>query len=254
MIRAARAKGMVVETNWDWHKDEVRQVARKLGIDERIASRQPFPGPGLAIRLVCHENHAEAELQLREQVADVMADLKTTYKAEALPIKTVGVQGDNRTYRYLSLLWGRGMEFDCETIYRIGHSLPNRVSAVNRVAYILNRADIKSPVSCHRLYISRENMELLRKLDHIVTQSLNRPPVSQVLAVLVPIGVDKKLSVAIRAFVTNDYMTGRPAFIGEDVEKDVISELVAKIEKSFPEIDLILYDITSKPPATVEWQ
>lgn len=58
IIRKAREKGLVVETNWDWHKDEVRQVARMLGIDESIASRQPFPGPGLAVRVVCHDGQA----------------------------------------------------------------------------------------------------------------------------------------------------------------------------------------------------
>jgi GMP synthase PP-ATPase subunit len=49
-------------------------------------------------------------------------------------------------------------------------------------------------------------------------------------------------------------MTGRPAFIGGDITKELVAELVAEIEKGLPEIDLILYDVTSKPPATVEWQ
>ena len=60
IIRQARAKGMVVETNWDWHKDEVRQVARMLGIDEEIASRQPFPGPGLGVRVMCNTGELQA--------------------------------------------------------------------------------------------------------------------------------------------------------------------------------------------------
>jgi GMP synthase (glutamine-hydrolysing) len=69
-----------------------------------------------------------------------------------------------------------------------------------------------------------------------------------------PVGINRRYSVAIRTIITSDFMTGRPASIGKDISKDVISELVADIESGFPEIDLILYDITSKPPATVEWQ
>ena len=49
-------------------------------------------------------------------------------------------------------------------------------------------------------------------------------------------------------------MTGRPAIIGSEVTRDTMAQLVAEIEAGLPEIDLILYDVTSKPPATVEWQ
>ena len=47
-VRDAREKGLIIETNSDWHKDEVRKVAKKLGLDDEIAYRQPFPGPGLS--------------------------------------------------------------------------------------------------------------------------------------------------------------------------------------------------------------
>ena len=49
-------------------------------------------------------------------------------------------------------------------------------------------------------------------------------------------------------------MTGRPGNIGRDMAVETLKELTAEIEARFPEIDLILYDITSKPPATVEWE
>ena len=66
IVRQARKKGLIVETNADWHKDEVRRVARKLGLDEAIASREPFPGPGLAIRLICHDKNEEVEITSEE--------------------------------------------------------------------------------------------------------------------------------------------------------------------------------------------
>jgi GMP synthase (glutamine-hydrolysing) len=128
------------------------------------------------------------------------------------------------------------------------------VDGINRVAYVLNKKQVDSEVNCHEMYINEETIGLLRELDHVVTARLNKPPMSQVLAVLLPVGVTKKYSVAIRTFITNDYMTGRPASIGPDVGREEIAGLVDEIDRGFGEIDLILYDVTSKPPATVEWQ
>ncbi len=254
MIREARARGMVVETNWDWHKDEVRKVARTLGIDEKIASRQPFPGPGLAIRLICHDGSNKIEPDVADTFNKMITEYGDEYRGEVLPIRSVGVQGDNRSYRRLAVVWGKGMAFDWKKVYKIGTDIPNRIRGINRVAYVLNKKEVTGKIQAYKMNISRDNLHLLRELDHIVTEKLNKPPMSQVLAVLVPIGVNKKHSVAIRTFITNDYMTGRPAFIGQDVTAEVIESLVDEIESKFPEIDLILYDVTSKPPATVEWE
>jgi GMP synthase (glutamine-hydrolysing) len=104
------------------------------------------------------------------------------------------------------------------------------------------------------MYISKTNLDLLRELDQVVTDKLNRPPISQVLAVLLPVGIEKKYSVAIRTFITNDFMTGRPAVIGRDIDLELITSLVDEIVAQFYEIEFVLYDVTSKPPATVEWQ
>jgi len=254
MIRKARERGMVIETNWDWHKDEVRKVARKLGIAETIASRQPFPGPGLAIRTICYDGEGEVDPMVRERFDNLIDVMGDGYSGSVLPIKTVGVQGDHRTYRHLSLLWGKSFDFEWERIYKIGTTIPNKLDGVNRVAYIMNVKEVIGKLNCTPFYLNEENLDLLRELDYLVTEALNKPPVSQVLAVLVPVGIDRKLSVAIRTIVTNDYMTGRPAFIGSDVEPGVVRELTDKIISDFPEIEFVLYDVTSKPPATVEWQ
>lgn len=254
VIRLARAEGRVVETNWDWHKDEVRQVARKLGIAESMASRQPFPGPGLAIRSICYDGKGSVSREIVGEFNAVMERLGDGYDGDVLPIKTVGVQGDLRSFQHLSVIWGKGMELDWDQIYMIGTQLPNRVNRINRVAYILNRADLDARIKCREMYLNRDTVGLLQELDFVVSKALNRPPISQVPTVLVPIGITRKYSVAIRTFITNDYMTGRPAFIGQDIDREIITGLVDEIEQKFSEIDLVLYDITSKPPATVEWQ
>ena len=103
--------------------------------------------------------------------------------------------------------------------------------------------------------IADENVDLLRELDSIVTTKLEDAKVSQTFAVLIPIGINKKYSVAIRTFVTNDFMTGRPGEIGKEVSKEKIQEIVKEIEEKFGDkIEFVIYDVTSKPPATTEWQ
>lgn len=256
IVRKAREKGLVVETNWDWHKDEVRQVARALGIDENIAGRQPFPGPGLAIRMICNDGKSQITETQYQNVNKLMGELGEPYgyQGTVIPIKSVGVQGDCRSFRYLSIISGKGAAFEWERIYQIGKNLPNRVDFINRVAYVLNKERLDGEITCYPMVLQPKNVELLREVDDLVVKQLNKKPISQVFAVLLPIGISKKYSVAIRTFITNDFMTGRPAFIGEDVTRDIINELAADIENKFSEIDLVLYDITSKPPATVEWQ
>lgn len=254
IVRKAREKGLVVETNWDWHKDEVRQVARILGISETIASRQPFPGPGLAVRMLCNTGKNIVTQEELDIFSGLMRELKMERQGQIVPVKTVGVQGDCRSYRHLSILWGQATNFNWDEVYRIAKTLPNKVDFINRVAYVLNYKTIHLPIQCHEMYIDHQSVELLREVDNMVTSALSGGDISQTFAVLLPIGVEKKYSVAIRTFVTNDFMTGRPAIIGKEVQADTLNQLVQQIEDRLPEIDLILYDVTSKPPATVEWQ
>ena len=105
------------------------------------------------------------------------------------------------------------------------------------------------------MHISDENVDLLREIDKIVTTNLEDAKVSQTFAVLIPIGITKKYSIAIRTFVTNDFMTGRPGEIGKEVSKESIEIIVNEIEKKYGDkIEFVIYDVTSKPPATTEWQ
>lgn len=268
IIRRAREQGLIVETNWDWHKDEVREVARTLGIDETIASRQPFPGPGLAIRLICNDGTQVITRDQQDEFTKTMDELTCDYMGTIVPLKTVGVQGDCRSYQYLAIFTGGIDALEWDHMYRIGTELPNKLSFVNRVAYILNRKDFGGDIVCSQMYLEHENLGLLREIDFMVRKYLDKPPVSQVFAVLLPIGIKVssslnsgdsvsrriKFSVAIRSFITNDYMTGRPAIIGKDVSVETMKELTHKIEAQFEEIEFVLYDVTSKPPATVEWE
>ena len=117
------------------------------------------------------------------------------------------------------------------------------------------KLDVTESINCYDMKINDECVDLLRELDKIVTSKLEKSKANQTFAVLVPIGITKKYSVAIRTFVTNDFMTGRPAAIGTEADKGAIEEIIKEIEENFSDkIEFVMYDVTSKPPATCEWQ
>ena len=255
IVRKARKKGLIVETNSDWHKDEVRKVARMLGLEESIASRQPFPGPGLAIRLICHNK--EEEVTITEDEIKKLQEIMncTEEQAQIIPIKSVGVQGDCRSYKNLGIIYGNGLNFDWNSVTTLAKKITDSINTINRIAYILNSNHINEPIKCFDMKINDECVDLLRELDNIVTSNLEGSKVSQTFAVLAPIGITKKYSVVIRTFVTNDFMTGRPGEIGTEVDKHNIENIINEIENRFHDkIEFVMYDVTSKPPATCEWQ
>ena len=254
-VRDAREKGLIIETNSDWHKDEVRKVAKKLGLDDEIAYRQPFPGPGLSIRVIGHDRSHENSIEKSD--TDLMKDIlnEGDYNGQILPLRSVGVQGDCRSYKNLSVMYGKGLDFDWELVSKKAKEITDKIHTVNRVAYILNEKELSEPIKCFDMNINDESVDLIREIDSIVTSNLKNSKANQTFAVLIPIGITKKYSVAIRTFVTNDFMTGRPAIVGSEVEKRNIQDILDIIKEKFSDkIEFVLYDVTSKPPATCEWE
>ncbi len=134
-------------------KDEVREVGRKLGLPDEIVMRQPFPGPGLAVRLLGPVNRKDLDT-LREADAIIVEEMKNAglyYKiwqafAVFIPVKTVGVMGDERTYENVIALRAvesqDGMTADWvrlpyELLERIASRVINEVRGINRVVYDL---------------------------------------------------------------------------------------------------------------------
>lgn len=265
VIRALRDRGHVIETNWDWHKDEVRKVARMLGLDEEIASRQPFPGPGLGVRLICCEGAVEP--QPPEVVKDVEDFVGSAgdgkYSVCLGPVQSVGVQGDCRSYKTLSTLYRKDQDsaldlVNWDEVMDIAREIPNKYGFINRVAFCL---DGKNPeakyIKCEGMHISHDTAELLRNIDDIVTRNIMNSNIAQCFAVLFPMSVDdgKKYSCAIRAVCTSDFMTARSAKPGKDFSVEALQNTVKEITEAVGDkISMIFYDVTGKPPATVEWE
>ena len=260
IVRQARERGMIIETNWDWHKDEVRQVARMLGLDESIASRQPFPGPGLCVRIICADT--AAALPDEANLARLNAVLEGTgCHAAVAPMNSVGVQGDHRSYRHLAVLSSENTDVqnaDWTKIFEVAKRIPNECDFINRVTYrVAGGAAAFGKFTFKPLHIGYESTDLLREVDAIVTGKLMNKKISQCFAVLLPFadGEEGKYSVAMRAVCTTDFMTARPAVPGEDFSTAALKEAADEIMKNFGDkISSVYYDVTGKPPATVEWE
>jgi GMP synthase (glutamine-hydrolysing) len=144
-------KMKLIEPLRDLFKDEVRRIGRDLGMPEDILGRQPFPGPGLAVRIL-GEVTAERVAILQEADDIVVTEIKAAglYKqiwqsfAVLLPVKSVGVMGDQRTYANTCAVRAvhseDGMTADWvplpyEVLKRISSRIVNEVRGINRVVY-----------------------------------------------------------------------------------------------------------------------
>ena len=141
----------LIEPLRDLFKDEVRAVGEELGLPEEIVWRQPFPGPGLAVRIIGEVTRERLEI-LREGDAIVLEEVRRAglygelwQSFAVLPaVRTVGVQGDARTYAYPLIVravtsddamtadWAR---LPYELLERISSRVINEVPGINRVAY-----------------------------------------------------------------------------------------------------------------------
>jgi GMP synthase (glutamine-hydrolysing) len=147
----AHMKMQLVEPLRELFKDEVRALGRELGLPEAFVGRHPFPGPGLAIRVPGAISRDKLEI-LRKADAIYLEEIRSAglynaiWQAFAvlLPVKTVGVMGDDRTYDYVCALRAvtssDGMTadfypFTYEFLARVSTRLVNEVKGINRVVY-----------------------------------------------------------------------------------------------------------------------
>ena len=143
----------IIEPLRDLFKDEVRKAGLELGIPEKLVFRQPFPGPGLGIRII-GEVTAEkvqivqdADAIYREEIANAGLDQEINqYFAALTNMRSVGVMGDERTYDYavalravktIDFMTAESAEIPYEVLNRVMNRVINEVKGVNRVFYDL---------------------------------------------------------------------------------------------------------------------
>ncbi|MCW8848602.1 MAG: GMP synthase (glutamine-hydrolyzing), partial [Melioribacteraceae bacterium] len=141
----------LIEPFKELFKDEVREIGELLGLPHEFVHRHPFPGPGLAVRVL--GEITESKLTLLKEVDDIyisaLKEFDLYYKiwqafAVLLPVQTVGVMGDARTYEFVVALravnssdgmtadWYR---FENEFLEYVSNKITREVSGVNRVVY-----------------------------------------------------------------------------------------------------------------------
>ncbi|BBD72824.1 GMP synthase [Sulfodiicoccus acidiphilus] len=200
----------VVEPLVELYKDEVRAVARYLGVPEELVRRQPFPGPGLLVRVLGTISEEKLELcrEANYLTENYLADLNfsqyfaVVFEAEGelrdgvkfYRVRATGVKGDNRVYgKIVSIGW--------------------------------NHKDLES-----------------------VRQLVMKLSAGDVTHVMIKVAEGKgKYAIGIRAVTTDDFMTADFAKIPEERLME-LGEALASI----PQVGEVLYDVTSKPPATIE--
>jgi GMP synthase (glutamine-hydrolysing) len=252
VIQEMMRAGKVVEPLKDLYKVEVRELGRSLGLDPASIDRHPFPGPGLGIRVAAERAVPDDydEPRLRREIDEVLQGTGLT--GIPLPVRSVGVKADLRSYEHPALLSGRFPGW--EGLTGIATTITKRVRGLNRCLFDLSG---RAPRGARLVpaTVTRRRLDLLRELDAIVMDALERHglmrEVWQCPTVLVPVSLDGRGQemVVIRPVHSERAMTARPAWIGEVCAAEITAALMR-----FEPVCAVAIDATTKPPATIEWE
>ena len=279
-------KGLIIEPIRELYKDEVRAIGYKLGLPKQLIMRHPFPGPGLSINVLCYdgkswsqkdeEEYAAAKKELAEVTLDMFcANCTANLKRDVLPVRSVGVQGDFRTYRFPAIL-DFGPAKDGEWANRtdaakIGmRHFPNKrekieacSSAITNKAGFINRTCIKlyqkqgvknEDLKLKEGYCDRRRLDQLREVDNIVLKELRNAgwydKIFQHLTIDLPFATSAdRATFVLRPVVSEDVMTARFAMIPKEILGKIVEQIAA-----LPFVDALYFDATNKPPATFGWE
>jgi GMP synthase (glutamine-hydrolysing) len=272
LVRELRNAGRIIEPLADYHKDEVRALGQALGLPRELVWRQPFPGPGLAVRLLCtREPFMPAPSDPIHQRLAQFAAKHPLFSFSLLPVRSVGVQGDGRSYcNAVAMSCDRVVTeqelaaIDWSAVAEIAKALPASVHGVNRVVFAFgDRLPSDVSASVTESYLRPESLEQLRLADDIVNRILLKYGLVRTLAQVPVISVPANLGqpgcrcICIRPFVTSDFMTGVPAIPGSAGSTafplSALAEIIDQVEK-VPNVARVLLDLTPKPPGTTEWE
>ncbi len=259
-VQELKQRGRLIEPLDDLFKDEIREIGRQLGLPEELIERQPFPGPGLAIRIICTENRSSSVPAAN--VKPIMDFLKNhgfeTLRACLLPVRSVGVGGDERSH--LSVIAIQQHSLKAEQLAELGTVLPAHFRGdINRVIYALGLNAIDSYTLTPTL-LKEDVRRQLRQADAIVFELMREyrllAKIDQFPVVLLPLSFSKAgaRSIVLRPVRTSNFMTVQAMLPGRDLPHDFLKEANERILHKVSGISQVFLDLTNKPPATTEWE
>ncbi|MCI5666468.1 MAG: glutamine-hydrolyzing GMP synthase [Spirochaetia bacterium] len=279
------AKGLIIEPVKDLYKDEVRAIGKNLGLSAELVMRHPFPGPGLSINVLCNDGKEKSQdaeelpLALKElegiELNMFCENCSANLKRSILPVRSVGVQGDFRTYRFPALLdfgpakekeWPLGAVAAEKGIRHFPgkrEKIEECSSTITNVSKYANRTVIKlyqkpglkdDDLKLQEGYCDRRRLDQLREVDNIVLTELHKSgwydQIFQHLTIDLPYAATPETATfVLRPVVSEDVMTARFAML----PKEVLGVIVQKIAE-LPFVDALYFDATNKPPATFGWE
>ena len=268
------ARGLIIEPIRDLYKDEVRAIGKKLGLDDELVMRHPFPGPGLSINVLCNdgkswtskddEELAAAKKELEEIKLDMFcAHCTQDLKRTVLPVRSVGVQGDFRTYRFPALLTfkneGNGFYHfpgKREKIEECSSTITNAAKFLNRTCIKLyQKPSVKDKdLKLQEGFCDKRRLDQLREVDNIVLTELHKSgwynKIFQHLTIDLPYAsAEDKATFVLRPVISEDVMTARFAMLPEELLNTIVHKIA---ELDF--VDALYFDATNKPPATFGWE
>ncbi|MBZ0267596.1 glutamine-hydrolyzing GMP synthase, partial [bacterium] len=229
LVQEMIAQGRVCEPLKDLYKVEVRELGAALGLDPASIDRHPFPGPGLGIRVAASTGRDDDfdEAALRRQTDAALAGTGLT--GLPLPVRSVGVKADVRSFEHPVLLHGPFPGW--EELTRTVTSLTKSVDGINRCLFELSD---RNPSRAELLpaTVTRDRLALLRELDAVVMGALERHGLMKTIwqcpTVIVPVRLDGRGSelVVLRPVLSERAMTARPGWIGEACATEITDALL----------------------------
>lgn len=273
-IQALIEKGLIIEPIKDLYKDEVRAIGKKLGLDDSLVMRHPFPGPGLSINVLCNDGKSWSEKD-QEEFEAAQKELDAVHftqfcehcqqnlKRSVLPVRSVGVQGDFRTYRFPACLTFKDEGNGFFHVPKIREKVEGASSEITNSSKFLNRTVIKlyqnpavkdEDMKLQEGYCDKRRLDQLREVDNIVLTELHKSgwynKIFQHLTIDLPYASSKdRASFVLRPVCSEDVMTARFAWWPKELMDSILSQIAG-----LDFVDAVYFDATNKPPATFGWE